>query len=97
MLGGKMRHHYLVWTGQFLVIVNTAFGIWWLFNHIHGMPDYRLFLALTAMTGYVLNHFRWRKLRRKMEDPDLLEKFDHFVVVNYSIFLIIISLVGIRW
>ena len=90
-----MRSRYLMWIGHSLVLVLLVFGFWWLSSHMAGMPDYRLFIALVAMTGLVLNHFRWWVLSRQVEDTNTLIKLNHLIVSNYLILLLAFALVDI--
>jgi chromate transport protein ChrA len=88
-----MRHHYMVWTGHFLAAVLMTFGLWWLVKHISGLPDFKLVLALAAITGLVLNHLRWNGLGRKVKDPEVLEKITFLCVANYLVMLLVLVLV----
>ena len=56
------------------------------------MPDYKLVVALAAMTGLVFNHLRWRSLSKKVNDPDTLEKVNLLIVSNYLILLLVVVL-----
>jgi hypothetical protein len=91
-----MRQRYMGWTSNFLVIALLALGVWWLILHIAGMPDYRLLVGLVAVTGLVLNHFRWRKLAGEIGDPGLLEKIHYIMVANYLVMLLAFVLADFR-
>jgi hypothetical protein len=91
-----MRGRYLVWMSHVLMAAALALGVWWIVNHMHGMPDYKLAAALAAITGFVLNHFRWWALRRRMEDSEITEKMTYFVAVNYVTVLLVFALVDFR-
>jgi hypothetical protein len=86
----------MVWTGHVLGIVLISFALWWLVEHISGMPDYKLVVALAAMTGFVFNHFRWWRLGRKVNVTDIFEQINVLIVSNYVVLLLILMLVDIR-
>ena len=86
----------MAWTVNILGLVLLSLGIWWLTEHISGIPDYKLVAALAAMTGLVLNHCRWQSLGRKINDRDTLEKINVLIVSNYLILLLIFVLVDLR-
>jgi hypothetical protein len=91
-----MRRRYMVWTGHFLLIAILVFGIWWLGIHISELPDYRLMTALVSATGLLLNHFRWRRFIGNIADVDIVEKINHFMVANYLVMLLALTLVDLR-
>ncbi len=83
----------MVWTGHFLALVLTGFGLWWLAGHISGLPAYKLVVALAALTGLVFNHIRWSGLGKKVADPDLFERINLLCVANYLVLLLVLVLV----
>ncbi len=91
-----MRPRYMVWTSHLLGLILMSLGLWWLVGHISGMPDYKLVVALAAMTGFVFNHFRWRSHSRKINDLDTFEKFNFLIVSNYIVLLLVLMLVDYR-
>jgi hypothetical protein len=90
-----MKSSYLVWTGHFLALVLVLFGFWWLSEHLSGMPYYKLAVALVAMTGLILNHFRWASFGGKVNDQETYEKINLLVVSNYLVLLLAFMLVDI--
>jgi hypothetical protein len=91
-----MNPFYMVWAINLQAFLLLAFGFWWLIGHMPGMPDYKLLCGLAALTGFVLNHFRWLKIARKINDIDVLGKFHHLMTVNYLIILLAFGLVDFR-
>ncbi len=91
-----MRPRYMVWTSHFLGLILMLFGLWWLIGHMAGISDYKLVVALAAMTGFVYNHFRWWSHCKKISDSDMLEKFNYLIVSNYVVLLLILVLVDYR-
>ena len=88
-----MRPRYLVLTGHFLALVLVSFGLWWFLGHISGMPDYKLVIALAAMTGLIFNHLRWWSLGKRVDDPDTSEKINLLMVSNYLVLLLVFVMI----
>ncbi len=88
-----MRRRYIILTCNFLAFVVFAYGIWMLAVRIPGMPAYKLLSGLIALAGVAWNHFRWRKIARKISDADVAGRIDHLVVVHYLIILLVFMLV----
>ena len=91
-----MKHKYLLWTGHLAAVLLLAGGVWWLMGDASGMPDYKMVIALAAMTALVVNHLRWWNLSREIGDRNILEKVDLLVVANYMIFILAFSLAELR-
>jgi hypothetical protein len=91
-----MRLRYLAWTGHFLGIVLISFGLWWIFGHISGLPDYKLVVALAAITGLLFNHLRWWSLGKSVDSPETSEKINLLVVSNYLVLLLLIVMMDIH-
>ena len=88
-----MRLRYMEWAGHFLGFVLVLFGIWYLSGHLSAMPDYKLIVSLVAMTGLILNHFRWRNLTKKIKDAETFDRINLLVVSNYLLWLLAFVLV----
>jgi len=71
------------------------FGIWWVMGNISGLPEYKLVAALAALTGLVLNHFRWWRLSSRSENREIIQKMNHLVISNYVVLLLICVLLDI--
>ena len=69
----------------FLLIL---FGLWWIAGNMAALPDYKLIVALAAVTGLVLNHFRWWYWGKKVNDRDTLEKVNYLMATNYLVMLL---------
>jgi hypothetical protein len=80
-----MRRRYLIWTSNFLAIAVLGFGVWLLIGCMPGMPNYRLFSGLVALTGLGWNHYRGCKLAGNISDSDIAGRIDHLMVVHYLI------------
>jgi hypothetical protein len=88
-----MKHKYVLWTGHLLLLILLTNGIRWLAGHIRGMSDLNMLLSLAVMTGLVLNHIRWWKLRNSLERGEVLEKLDLLVIGNYSILVLLLPVI----
>ena len=88
-----MKHRYMLWGGHLAVLALLACGLWWLIPAMPGMPDYRIFIALVAMTSLVFNHVRWWMLSRQVDEKEILDKIDLLVMANYCTVALILSLV----
>lgn len=75
-----------------LGIIVVLFGAFWLVTNISGLPEYRLVIALAAISGLVFNHFRWCRLGEKIDDRDMANKVNHVVVANYMVLFLFIAL-----
>jgi len=82
----------MLWIGHLFVLILLADGVQWLVGNMRGLSDYRLLLALAAMTGLILNHCRWWILGNKEEDKHILDKIDPFIVANYCILVLVLQL-----
>ena len=71
-------------------------GLWWLAENISGMPDYRLVVALAALTGLVVNHFRWWRMSGRIDNREMIQKVNHVIVSNYLVMLLLFVLLGLR-
>jgi hypothetical protein len=91
-----MKNGKIIWSGHVLALVLFALGLWWLSGDMARMPDYRLWIALVAITGLVLNHFRWWALSGDIEDKDISAKLNRLIISNYLIFLLVFALVDFR-
>jgi chromate transport protein ChrA len=91
-----MKHNYVAWTVNVLGLILLILAIWWLVAHISSLPDYKLIAALTAMTGFILNHCRWSSLGKKINDRDTLEKINALIASNYMILLLVFVFVDLR-
>ena len=91
-----MSHRYMLWAGHVFVLLLLGEGIRWLVGNIRGMPEFNLLLVLAAMTGLVLNHFRWWNLGRKISDNATLAKIDGLVLANYCILVFVLELSSFR-
>ena len=91
-----MKDHFRLWTSHLLGLFLLLLGVWWLMENISGMPDYKLVVALAAMTGFVLNHFRWHKLVKKLDNFDMYKSINALVVSHYLILLFILAMVDFR-
>ncbi|MBN2242270.1 MAG: hypothetical protein JW793_06230 [Acidobacteria bacterium] len=69
-------------------------GLSWLALNISGMPDYRLVVALAALTVLVVNHFRWWRLCNILDDREALQKVNHVVIANYLVMLLLFVLLN---
>lgn len=70
------------------------FGFWWLAAHISGLPDYKLVVALTALTVLIISHFRWWRLSSEAEDREIDRKVNHIIVSNYLVMLLLFVLLN---
>jgi hypothetical protein len=76
--------------GAFLVL----FGLWWLIGNMAGLADYKLIVALAALTALTINQFRLWHLRRKIENREILGKVGYFIVTDYLVLLLLLALVN---
>jgi hypothetical protein len=89
-----MEHRSLLWSGHLAVLVLLAEGLWWLIGVNTGKLGYELGITLIAMTCLVVNHFRWMRLVKSMNDKTACEKVDLIIVAHYLIFIMVISMVN---
>ena len=71
-------------------------GLWWLAENISGLPDYKLVAALTALTVLVINHFRWWRLCGGVDNREMVQKFNHIIVSNYLVMLLLFVLLDFK-
>ena len=83
-----MRPGIMLFFGHLLGCILTLSGLWWLLGNMTSLPDYKLVVALAAVTGLVLNHFRWWRLDSKVQDDDIRVKVNYLIVSNYLIMLL---------
>lgn len=91
-----MRSNSMVFIGHLMGFILIFVGLWWLIGNIPELSDYKLVIALAAVTGLVLNHFRWWGLSRKVDDRDVLDKVNYLVVSNYLVMMLLFILSGFR-
>ena len=84
----------MVFAGHLLGFTLILTSIWWIFGNISVLPDYKLVIALVAITILVINHFRWWALCRRMENRDSLEKVNYFLVTHYLVIFLFLGLLG---
>jgi hypothetical protein len=94
--GGNMRPQIMALVGHLLGGLLALLGIWWLVENMAALPDYKLVVALAAVTGLVLSHFRWWRLGRKIHDEDIGVKVHYLIVSNYLIMLLGIVLLDFK-
>lgn len=86
----------MLWTGHLTGFIVILFGLWWLSVNISDLPDYKLIAALAAVTGLILNHFRWWRLGKKLENLEIFDNVNYLVVTNYLVFLLLFVLLDLR-
>jgi hypothetical protein len=94
--GGYMRPQIMVFVGHLLGGLLILLGLWWLVENMAALPDYKLVVALAAVTGLVLSHFRWWRLGRKIHDDGICVKVNYLIVSNYLIMLLGIVLLDFK-
>lgn len=87
-----MKHRNMLWAGHLFVLILLADGVQWLVGNVRGLSDYRLLLALAAMTGLILNHCRWWILGKRADNKEILDKIDPLILANYCIFVLVLQL-----
>jgi len=90
-----MPSRFMLYVGHITGFVIIMFGIWWVMGNISGLPEYKLVAALAALTGLVLNHFRWWRLSSRSENREIIQKMNHLVISNYVVLLLICVLLDI--
>jgi len=96
IIGGDMRPHSMLFAGHLLGFISIMLGLWWLAGNLAGLQDYKLVIALAAVTGLVMNHFRWWRLGRKIQDMDALDKVNYLVVSNYLVMILLFVLLDFK-
>jgi len=91
-----MKDDYRLWTGHLIGLLIVVLGVWWIIAHISSMPDYKLVVALAAVIGFVVNHFRWQKLGKRLDDLDARKSINALVVSNYLVLLLVLVIVDLR-
>lgn len=87
-----MKHRNMIWAGHIFVLILLADGVRWMLENMRALSDYRLLLAMAAMSGLILNHCRWWMLGNKMEDTQVLGKMDTLILSNYCIMVLVLQL-----
>lgn len=86
----------MIYVCHLVGIVLIAVGLWWLAVDISDMSDYKLVVALAALTGLVINHFRWWRLGVMADSPELIQKFNYIFVSNYLVLLLLFILLSFK-
>ena len=83
-----MRSRSMLFISNLLGFMVMLFSLWWIAENIAVLPDYKLIVALAAVTGLVANHFRWWSWGKKVNGNEALEKMSYLVVCNYLVMLL---------
>ena len=83
-----MRSRSMLFISNLLGFMVMLFSLWWIAENIAVLPDYKLIVALAAVTGLVANHFRWWSWGNKVNGNEALEKMSYLVVCNYLVMLL---------
>ena len=86
----------MIYVCHLVGVVLITVGLWWLAEDISAMPDYQLVVALAAMTGLIINHFRWWRLGIRADSPELIQKFNYIIVSNYLVLLLLFILLSFK-
>ncbi len=87
-----MLSRSMLCVGHTIGFILLMFGLWWLVENISGLPDYKLVAALAALTGLVMNHYRWWRLGNRIDNREIIQKVNYLVVSNYVILLLLFVL-----
>ena len=84
----------MIYVCHLVGFVLMILGLSWLASNISGMPDYKLVVALAALTVLAVNHFRWWRLCRISDDRETIRKVNHVIVANYLVMLLLFVLLN---
>ena len=91
-----MPSRYMLYVCHLVGFVLIMLGLWWLVQNISGLPDYKLVAALAALTGLVINHFRWWRLCSRVDTREIIQKVNHIIVSNYVVILLLFGLLDFK-
>ncbi|MBN2318971.1 MAG: hypothetical protein JXR49_07835 [Acidobacteria bacterium] len=91
-----MPSRLMLYVCHLVGFVLIMLGLWWLAENISGLPDYKLVAALAALTGLVVNHFRWWRLCCRVDNREIIQKVNHIIVSNYMVMLLLFVLMGFK-
>ena len=91
-----MRPYYMLFACHLLGFFLILCGLWWLALNLAILPDYKLVVALAAVTGLVVNHFRWWFLGRRIEDRGTLAKVNYLIAANYLVMFLLLALLDFK-
>jgi hypothetical protein len=91
-----MRPRSMLFVGHLTGFILIMSGLWWLLGNLSVLEDYRMIVALAALTGLVMNHFRWWHLGKNIEDRIVLVRVNYLVLSNYVVMLLLYVLLDFK-